>query len=418
MSNYASPFLQKLEERSLIAQGTDLAELDRVASKTSLIGYIGFDCTAPSLHVGSMIPIMMLHHLQQTGHKPIVLMGGGTTKIGDPTGKDESRKLLTHEEIQKNKAGIKKVFEKFLTFGDGPTDAIMLDNDDWLSQLKYVEFLRDYGKHFSVNRMLTQDSVKIRLEREQNLSFLEFNYMIFQAYDFIELHKKYNCTLQMGGQDQWGNIIMGADLVRRISGKQAFGLTAPLMTLADGKKMGKTEKGAVWLNADALSPYDYWQFWRNTSDADVIKLLRMYTNVPIAEIEGLAKLEGAELNKAKIRLANETTTLAHSADEARKAQDTAAKVFESGGTGEDLPTLNISSTRLKDGLAVVDAFVELGLVQSKGEARRLIKGGGARVNNVQVQDEQLKLSETDLNDGEIKLSAGKKHHGVITATEL
>lgn len=414
MSSYISSFLNKLEERGLIAQGTDLAELDKVAKSKRLIGYIGFDCTASSLHVGNLIPIMMLHHFQQSGHKPIVLMGGGTTKIGDPTGKDESRKMLTAEQIQENKAGIKKVFEKFLTFGDGPTDAIMLDNDDWLSQLSYLEFLRDYGKHFSVSRMLTQDSVKLRLDREQNLSFLEFNYMIFQAYDFLELFKQHDCTLQMGGQDQWGNIIMGADLVRRVTGKHAFGLTAPLMTLADGKKMGKTEKGAVWLNAEALPPYDYWQYWRNANDADIIKLMRMYTNVPIAEVEAYAKLEGADLNKAKIRLANEATTMAHSVEEARKAEITAAKVFESGGIGEDLPSIDIPAHRLKEGINVVDAFVELGLLKSKGEVRRLIKGGGARVNNVQVKDELLTLTDADLSDNQIKLSAGKKHHGILT----
>lgn len=413
MTSYTSPFLEKLEERGLIEHGTDLVELDKRATKERLIGYIGFDCTAPSLHVGNLIPIMMLHHFQACGHKPIVLMGGGTTKIGDPTGKDESRKMLTQEQIQENKAGIKKIFEKFLTFGDGPTDAIMLDNDDWLSNLSYLEFLRDYGKHFSVNRMLTQDSVKLRLEREHNLSFLEFNYMIFQAYDFLELFKRHDCALQMGGQDQWGNIIMGTDLVRRCTGEHVFGLTAPLMTLADGKKMGKTEKGAVWLNAEALSPYDYWQYWRNAGDADVIKLMRMYTNVPIAEIEEYAKLEGADLNKVKIRLANETTTLAHGAEEARKAEDTAAKVFEAGGTGEDLPSIEIPSDRLKAGLPVIDAFVELALVNSKGEARRLIKGGGARVNNTQIKDELLKLTEADIADGQIKLSAGKKHHGII-----
>lgn len=413
MNNFTSPFLKKLNERGLLAQATDLESLDKLASTETLIAYVGFDCTALSLHVGNLIPIMLLRHLQQTGHKPIILLGGGTTKIGDPTGKDESRKLLDQAQIDANKVSLKRAFEKFIQFGNGPTDAIMLDNDEWLSSLSYMNFLRDYGKYFSVNRMLTQDSVKIRLEREQNLSFLEFNYMIFQAYDFLELYKRHNCVLQMGGQDQWGNIIMGTDLVRRVTGKHAFGVTAPLMTLADGKKMGKTEKGAVWLNAEQLSPYDYWQFWRNAGDADVINLLKIYTEVPITEIEDYAKLEGAALNEAKIRLAHEATKMAHGEAEALKAKDTAAKVFESGSTGEGLPTVYVSKDRLNEGIQVIDLFVELGLVSSKGEARRLIKGGGAKLNNTPISDEQHKVTAADLKDGQIKLSSGKKNHGVV-----
>ena len=408
-----STFLKTLAERGFLNQCTDQTGLDEYAQANKIIAYIGFDCTADSLHVGNLISIMMLRHLQQTGHKPIVLLGGGTSKVGDPSFKDEARKMLSLEQIEHNKQGIKKAFEKFLTFGDGPNDAIMVDNADWLDHLNYMAFLRDYGIHFSVNRMLSFDSVKMRLEREQNLSFLEFNYMILQAYDFAELNKRYNCVLQMGGQDQWGNIVNGTDLTRRVNHKHVFGLTSPLLTMSDGTKMGKTERGAVWLNADKLSPYDYWQFWRNASDADVGTLLRFYTELPIAEIEKLEKLEGNQLNEAKIILANEATTLCHGIDAARHSFETAKKVFEEGGSGGDLPSLEISMNDLEKGLSFIETLKQIGFVESNGEAKRLIKGRGARVNNNVIDDEAYSLSTKDLIDGSIKVSAGKKHHGVI-----
>ncbi|MDP3531735.1 MAG: tyrosine--tRNA ligase [Alphaproteobacteria bacterium] len=408
-----STFLKTLAERGFLNQCTDQSGLDEYAQTNKIVAYIGFDCTADSLHVGNLISIMMLRHLQQTGHKPIVLLGGGTSKVGDPSFKDEARKMLSLEQIEHNKQGIKKVFEKFLTFGDGPNDAIMVDNADWLDHLNYMAFLRDYGIHFSVNRMLSFDSVKMRLEREQNLSFLEFNYMILQAYDFAELNKRYNCVLQMGGQDQWGNIVNGTDLTRRVNHKHVFGLTSPLLTMSDGTKMGKTERGAVWLNADKLSPYDYWQFWRNASDADVGTLLRFYTELPISEIAQLEKLEGNQLNEAKIILANEATTLCHGIDAARHSFETAKKVFEEGGAGGDLPSLEISMNDLEKGLSFIEALKQIGFVESNGEAKRLIKGRGARVNNNVIDDEAYHLSTKDLIDGSIKVSAGKKHHGVI-----
>jgi tyrosyl-tRNA synthetase len=408
-----STFLKTLAERGFLNQCTDQTGLDEYAQTNKIVAYIGFDCTADSLHVGNLISIMMLRHLQQTGHKPIVLLGGGTSKVGDPSFKDEARKMLSLEQIEHNKQGIKKVFEKFLTFGDGPNDAIMVDNADWLDHLNYMAFLRDYGIHFSVNRMLSFDSVKMRLEREQNLSFLEFNYMILQAYDFAELNKRYNCVLQMGGQDQWGNIVNGTDLTRRVNHKHVFGLTSPLLTMSDGTKMGKTERGAVWLNADKLSPYDYWQFWRNAPDADVGTLLRFYTELPIAEIAQLEKLEGNQLNEAKIILANEATTLCHGIDAARHSFETAKKVFEEGGAGGDLPSLEISMNDLEKGLSFIEALKQIGFVESNGEAKRLIKGRGARVNNNVIDDEAYNLSTKDLIDGHIKVSAGKKHHGVI-----
>lgn len=408
-----STFLKILAERGFLNQCTDQVSLDEYAQANKIVAYIGFDCTADSLHVGNLISIMMLRHLQQTGHKPIVLLGGGTSKVGDPSFKDEARKMLSLEQIEHNKQGIKKVFEKFLTFGDGPNDAIMVDNADWLDHLNYMAFLRDYGIHFSVNRMLSFDSVKMRLEREQNLSFLEFNYMILQAYDFAELNKRYNCVLQMGGQDQWGNIVNGTDLTRRVNHKHVFGLTSPLLTMSDGTKMGKTERGAVWLNADKLSPYDYWQFWRNAQDADVGTLLRFYTELPIAEIEKLEKLEGNQLNEAKIILANEATTLCHGAEAARYSFETAKKVFEEGGAGGDLPSLELSMNDIEKGLSFIEALKQIGFVESNGEAKRLIKGRGARVNNNVIDDEAYHLSTKDLINRRIKVSAGKKHHGVI-----
>jgi tyrosyl-tRNA synthetase len=408
-----STFLKTLAERGFLNQCTDQSGLDEYAQANKIVAYIGFDCTADSLHVGNLISIMMLRHLQQTGHKPIVLLGGGTSKVGDPSFKDEARKMLSLEQIEHNKQGIKKVFEKFLTFGDGPNDAIMVDNADWLDHLNYMAFLRDYGIHFSVNRMLSFDSVKMRLEREQNLSFLEFNYMILQAYDFAELNKRYNCVLQMGGQDQWGNIVNGTDLTRRVNHKHVFGLTSPLLTMSDGTKMGKTERGAVWLNADKLSPYDYWQFWRNAPDADVGTLLRFYTELPIEEIAQLEKLEGNQLNEAKIILANEATSLCHGIDAARHSFETAKKVFEEGGAGGDLPSLETLINDLEKGLPFIEALKQIGFVESNGEAKRLIKGRGARVNNNVIEDEAYHLSTKDLIDGSIKVSAGKKHHGLI-----
>lgn len=408
-----SAFLKRLAERGFLNQCTDQTGLDEYAQHNIIIAYIGFDCTADSLHVGNLISIMMLRHLQQTGHKPIVLLGGGTSKVGDPSFKDEARKMLSLEQIEHNKQGIKKVFEKFLTFGNGPNDALMLDNAEWLDHLNYMEFLRNYGIHFSVNRMLSFDSVKMRLEREQNLSFLEFNYMILQAYDFAELNKRYNCILQMGGQDQWGNIVNGTDLTRRTNHKHVFGLTSPLLTTADGTKMGKTEKGAVWLNPEKLSPYDYWQFWRNTQDADVGMLLRFYTELPLTEIEKLEKLEGNAINEAKIILANEATKLCHGIEAAMHSFETAKKVFEEGGSGGDLPTLELSKHDLEQGLSFIEALKQIGFVQSNGDAKRLIKGRGARINNIVVEDEAYILSTKDLADQQIKVSSGKKHHGII-----
>lgn len=404
-----SDLLNVLTQRGYIHQLTDEAGLDAAAAEAPITAYIGFDATAPSLHVGSLVQIMMLRHLQQTGHKPIVLMGGGTTKIGDPTGRDESRKMLTDDDIQNNIDGIKSVFENFLTFGDGPTDAIMVNNDDWLSKLEYIPFLREIGTHFSINRMLTFDSVRLRLDREQPMSFLEFNYMILQGYDFLELYRRHTCVLQMGGSDQWGNIVNGMELVRRLDSGSAYGLTTPLITLADGKKMGKTADGAVWLNEAQLPAYDYWQFWRNTQDADVGKFLRLFTDLPLDEVSRLEALEGQEINEAKKILADAATTLCRGADAAKAAAETAVKVFEQGTTGGDLP-----SAELAVGDAVVDGFVALGLAKSKGEARRLIKQGGAKLNDQAIKDTEARLAASDAADGTIKLSAGKKRHGLIT----
>ena len=407
-----SDFLAALTERGFIHQCTDSDGLDALCAAGPIRAYIGFDCTADSLHVGSLVQIMMLHWLQKTGHKPIVLMGGGTTKIGDPSGRDETRQLLTHEGIQANKAGIFKVFEKFLTFSDD--QAIMVDNDDWLSELKYIPLLRDVGRHFSVNRMLTMDSVKNRLEREQPLTFLEFNYMILQSYDFVELSKRYGCVLQMGGSDQWGNIVSGSDLGRRMEQPQLYGLTTPLITTADGGKMGKTAAGAVWLNEDRLSVYDYWQFWRNTLDADVGKFLKLFTVLPMDEIAKLEALEGAELNEAKKVLATEATALLHGRAKAEEAAETARKAFEEGAQAEGLPTVRVAAADLEDGIPAFNLFQRAGLASSGGEARRLVRGGGARLNDVALSDENRVIGTADLTEaGALKLSAGRKRHVLV-----
>lgn len=414
MSSYKSDFLNVMEERGFIAQCSDFEALDKQLASETVTGYIGFDCTAPSLHAGHLIQIMMLRWLQKTGHRPIALMGGGTTRIGDPSFKDEARPLLTDEIIEKNLAGIRSVFDRFLDFGDGPRDAIMVNNRDWLDELQYIDFLRDYGRHFSVNRMLSFDSVKLRLDREQSLSFLEFNYMILQAYDFVELNKRFGCALQMGGSDQWGNIVNGIELGRRAEGASLIGLTANLLTTASGGKMGKTANGAVWVNADMLSPYDYWQYWRNTEDADVGKFLRLFTELPMDEVARLEALEGAELNDAKKVLATEATAMAHGRTEAEKAAETARVAFEQGAISADLPTVEVSQAELDAGLGVLNAFVAAGLCASNGDARRQIKGGGARVNDVAVSDERATLSPADVTaDGVIKLSLGKKKHVLL-----
>jgi tyrosyl-tRNA synthetase len=403
MSQYKSELLRLLDARGYIHQVTDAEGLDSLAQSQIVPGYIGFDATAPSLHVGSLVQIMKLRRLQQAGHKPIVVMGGGTTKIGDPSGKDEGRKLLTSETIQANIASIRRIFEQFLTFGDGPTDAILVDNADWLDSLEYIPFLRDVGTHFTINRMLTFDSVRLRLEREQPLTFLEFNYMILQAYDFLELSRRIGCRLQLGGSDQWGNIVNGIELTRRIDGTQLYGLTSPLMTTAEGAKMGKTAAGAVWLNADLLPPYDYWQFWRNSHDADVGRFLRLFTDLPLDEIDRLEALEGSEINDAKKVLADAATAMAHGEQAAREAAETARKTFEEGGAGEALPTLQVSGE-----IALVDALVGLGLVASKKEARRLIDQGGARVGGEAVTEDRVIAV-----NGEVRVSAGKKKHGIL-----
>ncbi|TAL37966.1 MAG: tyrosine--tRNA ligase [Phenylobacterium sp.] len=405
---FKSDFLKVLQERGYIHQITHPAELDELAANGVVTAYIGFDATAPSLHVGSLIQIMMLKRLQETGHKPIVLMGGGTTKIGDPTDKDQSRPLLTEAQIQANIASIKTVFAKFLRFGDGPTDAVMVDNDAWLSKFGYVEFLRDYGVHFTVNRMLAFDSVKARLEREQPMTFLEFNYMLMQSVDFLELARKFGCVLQMGGSDQWGNIVNGVELIRRVEGKPSFGLTTPLLSTASGQKMGKTVGGAVWLNADMRSPYDYWQFWRNTEDADVGRFMRLFTDLPLDEIARLEKLPGAEINEAKKVLANAATTMLHGAAEAEKAAAAAQAAFEQGGLSADLPTVEVAAGLLEAGVQLADLTVTAGLAGSKGEARRLAQGGGLRVNDKAEPDANRAITSADLADGVVKLSAGKK----------
>lgn len=414
MSQYKSEFISTVVERQFLHQCTDIEALDAKAASGPVTAYVGFDCTAPSLHVGSLVSIMLLRHFQQTGHKPIVLMGGGTTRVGDPSGKDESRKLLNDEAIAANMAGIKSVFAKFLTFGDGPTDAVMVNNADWLDRLNYIEFLRDYGPHFTINRMMSFDSVKLRLEREQPLTFLEFNYMILQAYDFVELARRHGCALQMGGSDQWGNIINGVELGRRVADKHLFGLTTPLLTTASGAKMGKTADGAVWLNEDGLSAYDYWQYWRNTEDADVGRFLRLFTELPMDEIKRLESLAGAEINDAKKVLADEATRLCRGADAALKARQTAETTFEQGGLGEDLPSVEIPRAELEAGIGLLSIFAKAGLGTSNGEIRRLIRGGGAKLNDLALSDEAGTISLADLNaDGVIKLSAGKKRHALV-----
>jgi tyrosyl-tRNA synthetase len=405
---FKSAFLRNLQARGYIHQVTHPVELDEAASNGVVSGYIGFDATAPSLHVGSLIQIMMLRRLQQAGHRPVVIMGGGTTKIGDPTGKDASRPQLTEETIQSNIASIRTVFERFLTFGDGPTDAVMIDNDDWLSKYGYVEFLREYGTHFTVNRMLSFDSVKLRLEREQPMTFLEFNYMLMQSVDFLELNRRQGVTLQMGGSDQWGNITSGVDLVRRVDQKAAFGLTTPLLTTASGGKMGKTADGAVWLNADQLAPYDYWQFWRNTEDADVGRFLRLFTDLPLDEIARLETLEGAGINEAKKVLADEATALLHGREAARTARAASETAFEQGGLSDDLPTFEVQASELAAGIALAALVGDAGLAPSRSEARRLAQGGGIRVNDGVEKDGQRLVTEADLKDGVIKLAAGKK----------
>ncbi|MGV8930423.1 MAG: tyrosine--tRNA ligase [Brevundimonas sp.] len=405
---FQSDFLRTLQARGYIHQITHPAELDAAATSGIVTGYIGFDATAPSLHVGSLIQIMMLRRLQQAGGRPIVLMGGGTTKVGDPTGKDASRPQLTDETIQSNIASIRTVFEKFLTFGDGPTDAVMLDNDQWLSGYGYIQFLRDYGTHFTVNRMLAFDSVKLRLEREQPMTFLEFNYMLMQSVDFLELNRARNCTLQMGGSDQWGNIVSGVDLVRRVDQKAAFGLTTPLLTTASGGKMGKTAQGAVWLNAEQLSPYDYWQFWRNVDDADVGKFLRLFTDLPLDEIARLEALDGAAINDAKKTLADAATTMLHGAQAAATARAAAEGAFERGALSADLPTVELPSSEVI-GAMIAAVTTKAGLTASNGEARRLAQGGGLRLNDEAIADGARLIETSDVNaDGVLKLAAGKK----------
>ncbi len=407
MTTFKSDFLNTLSQRGFIHQCSDFDGLDQLALSKSIVAYIGFDCTAPSLHVGSLLQIMLLHWLQQTGNKPIALMGGGTTRVGDPTGKDESRKMLSVEDIEKNKVGIQDVFSKFLRFGDGAKDAIMVDNADWLTKLNWIEMLRDIGRHFSVNRMLAMDSVKLRLEREHEFSFIEFNYMILQAYDYTVLAKQHGCNLQMGGSDQWGNIVNGVDLGRRMGTHQLFALTSPLITLASGAKMGKTAQGAVWLNADMRSPYDYWQFWRNTEDADVVRFLKLFTTLPMDEIARLEKLGGSDINEAKKVLANEATTLLHGRGAADAASETARKTFEEGVSAEGLPTIQVASP-----IAVIQAIIEAGFAKSNGEARRHIQGGAIRVDDVAVVDEKMTLS---IGGAPVKLSMGKKKHVLLRA---
>jgi tyrosyl-tRNA synthetase len=413
MSGYKSDFLNVLAERGFIHQVSEPDALDQFAKSQPITAYIGFDCTAASLHIGSLLPIMMLHWLQQTGHRPIALMGGGTTRVGDPSGKDESRRILTDEMIGENLKGIREVFSKFLKFEGSGGNAVMANNADWLNSLNYIDFLRNVGRHFSVNRMLSFDSVKMRLDRQQELSFLEFNYMILQAYDFVELNKRTGCVLQMGGSDQWGNIVSGIDLGRRMSNVQLFALTSPLITTSSGAKMGKTAAGAVWLNADMVSPYDYWQYWRNTEDGDVARFLKLFTVLPLDEIGRLAALQGAEVNEAKKVLATEATALVHGRAAALEAADTSRRTFEEGTHAENLPTIEIASAEMQN-LGVLAAFVRAGLVSSNGDARRQIKGGGLKVNDVTVTDEKMVLTPATLTaDGVIKLSLGKKRHVLI-----
>jgi tyrosyl-tRNA synthetase len=407
-----SDFIAVMMERGFLADCTDYQGLDEALIKGGQPGYIGFDATAKSLHVGSLIQIMMLRWLQKTGGKPITLMGGGTTKVGDPSFRADERPLLGPEQIDDNIAGIKKVFSAYLTYGDGPSDAMMINNAEWLDGLNYLDFLRDIGRHFSINRMLSFESVKSRLDREQSLSFLEFNYMILQAYDFMELHRRHGCILQMGGSDQWGNIVNGIDLTRRVIDGEVYGLTSPLLTTSDGKKMGKSQSGAIWLNGDMLSPYEFWQFWRNTTDADVGRFLKLYTEMPVDECDRLGALAGSEINEAKVRLANEITSLLHGADAAKAAESTAREVFEKGGVGDDLPTLALSPADVEGGISIVQLIVKSGLAGSGKEAKRLISENGAKMNDVVLTDAGLML-DADAFSSPVKLSAGKKRHALV-----
>ncbi|MGR3291195.1 MAG: tyrosine--tRNA ligase [Paracoccaceae bacterium] len=408
-----SEFLSVIIERGFMADCTDLQDLDARMSNQSVTGYIGFDLTASSLHIGNLVQIMLLRWMQKTGHRPITLMGGGTTKVGDPSGKDEMRKIISVDQINANADSIRRVFANYITYGDGPTDSPLVNNADWLDQLHYIDFLRDIGKHFTINRLLAFESVKSRLDREQSLSFIEFNYMLLQAYDFLELNRRHGCILQMGGSDQWGNIVSGADLIRRVEGREAFGLTTPLVTRADGKKMGKSADGAIWLNQDMMSPYDFWQWWRNVSDADVGKFLKMFTELPVDECNRLGVLGGADINAAKIILANEVTRLCHGASAAATAADTAREVFEKGGVGDDLPTLALSGADIADGISIVQLLVRSGLAKSGKEAKRLIADKGARLNDAPLTDAGLMLDAKSLSTP-IKLSAGKKRHALVT----
>ena len=408
-----SEFIKDISDREYMHQCTDLDALDKLCKSQSIAAYIGFDCTAESLHVGSLTQIMMLRKLQKCGHKPIVLMGGGTTKIGDPSGKDSARPLLSNEDINSNLKSIKSIFEKYLYFGNKQTDGIMIDNSDWLDKLDLIPFLRDYGKHFSINRLLGMESVKLRLEREQPLSFLEFNYAILQAYDFLELHRKFNCQLQMGGSDQWGNIVTGIDLTRRIQKLEVYGLTSPLITTSSGAKMGKTASGAVWLNERKLSSWEFWQFWRNTEDKDVIKFLKLFTELPLNEIDKLGELKGAKINDAKIVLANEVTKLCHGEKASIQAFNTATDTFEKGKLGDELPRYNITLSK-DNNVSLIDALCKSELCKSKSEARRLIKGGGARINDVSYLEENYLINKNDFDkSGSIKISSGKKNHAVL-----
>jgi tyrosyl-tRNA synthetase len=413
MAPFKSEMMQVLAERGFMHQCSDPAGLDGLAAKEQITGYIGFDCTAPSLHVGSLLQIMMLRWLQKTGHKPVALMGGGTTRVGDPTGKDESRKILSAEEIEENKRGIQQVFAKFLAFGESGNDALMIDNADWLLALNYVAFLREVGRHVSVNQMIQRDSVKLRLEREQHLSFLEFNYMVLQAYDFVELARRHGCRLQLGGSDQWGNIVAGVDLGRRMESLELFAFTSPLVTTASGAKMGKTAAGAVWLNADLVSPYQYWQFWRNSEDGDVVRFLKLFTELPLSEIARLAALAGSEINQAKKVLATEATALLHGRDAAEEAAEAARRTFEEGALADALPTITLPANELTVGVGVLGLFVRAGLVASNGEARRQIRGGGLRLNDQPLTDETASVTESDLVAGAIKLSLGRKKHVLV-----
>lgn len=408
-----SEFLRVILERGYMHQCTDLEGLDKRLCQGPAAAYIGFDCTARSLHVGGLMQIMLLRWWQKTGNKPLVMMGGGTTRIGDPTGRDDARKLLSDEDIAENMAGIRSVFDTYLTFGDGPTDAEMINNGDWLNHLNYIDFLRDYGRHFTINRMLTFDSVKMRLEREQAMTFLEFNYMILQGYDYLELWNRYRCVLQMGGSDQWGNIINGVELARRVQQAELFGLTSPLLTTSSGIKMGKSLNGAVWINADMLPAYDFWQYWRNTEDADVGRFLRLYTELPLDEIARLEKLQGAEINEAKKILATEVTTLARGAKAAQEAAETARQAFEEGRSAENLPSITVPQAELDAGLTAVALLVRAGLSPSNSEAKKLVAQGGAKLNDAVITDPQGRIDSSALLDGALKLTAGKKRHILV-----